>query len=73
MKKKGKKMSINSSKNKVDENNFGLEFEISELIISFKELINKIPSLDVYTGEENIPFSKKEAEFQKILISEFLS
>ncbi len=66
-------MSINSSKNKVDENNFGLEFEISELIISFKELINKIPSLDVYTGEENIPFSKKEAEFQKILISEFLS
>lgn len=65
-------MSINSSKNKVHENNFGLEYEISELIISFKELINKIPSFDVYTGEENIPFSKKEAEFQKILISEFL-
>ena len=66
-------MSIKSSKDKVHENNFDLEYEISEIIISFKKLINKMPSLDIYNGEENIPFSEKEAEFRKILMSEFLT
>jgi hypothetical protein len=49
-----------------------MEYELSEIIILFKDLINKLPSLDIYDGGENIPFSKKDAEFQKILISEFL-
>lgn len=66
-------MSFNSIKNKVYEDHFGWGYKISEIIISFKELINKDPSLDIYNGEENIPFSKKEAEFQNILISEFLT
>lgn len=66
-------MSLNTSKSKIHENNFGLEYELSEIIISFKDLINRIPSADVYTGEEKIPFSKKHAEFREILLSEFLT
>lgn len=65
-------MSSNSIKNKVHVDHSGLGYKISEIIISFKELINKTPSLDIYNGDENIPFSEKEAEFRKILISEFL-
>jgi len=61
-------MSSNTS-----ESNVRLEVELSEIIISFKDLINHIKSKYVYTGEENIPFSKKEAEFRRILISEFLT
>ena len=61
------------SKSKFYENNYGTEYELSEIIVSFKELIHKIKFADVYSGEEKIPFSKKEAEFREILLSEFLT
>lgn len=61
------------SKSKIHENNSGLDYELSEIIVSFKDLIHKIEFADVYTGEEKIPFSKKEAEFREILLSEFLT
>ena len=66
-------MKSNTSKNKESDDQFKLEYKLSEIIISFKELIKRIPHLDVYTGDENIPFSKKKAEFRKILLSEFLT
>ena len=69
-----KKMSSNTSESKVrGKKILRLDGELSEIIIPFKDLINKIPSLDIYTGEENIPFSEKEIEYRKILLSEFLT
>jgi hypothetical protein len=66
-------MSSNSSKSKVrGDKILRLEEELSEIIISFEDLIDHIKCKYVYTGEENIPFAKKEAEFRKILKSEFL-
>ena len=61
------------SRSKIHENNYGSEYELSEITVSFKELIHKIEFADVYTGDEKIPFSKKEAEFREILLSEFLT
>lgn len=61
------------SKSKIHENNSGMEYKLSEIIISFKELIDKIKFEDVYNGEEKIPFSQKEAKFREILLSEFLT
>lgn len=66
-------MSTNTPKSKIHQNYFRLEYNLSEIIISFKDLINKIKSVDVYTGEENIPFSKRDTEFREILLSEFLT
>jgi hypothetical protein len=66
-------MASNTSKTKDCDENLGLEYKLSEIVISFKKLINQISPIDVYNGEENIPFSKKEAEFRKILKSEFLT
>ena len=66
-------MASNTSKRKEYDKNFGIEFKLSELVISFKKLINQNSPIDVYDGEENIPFSKKETEFRKILKSEFLT
>ncbi|MFX1287634.1 MAG: hypothetical protein ACFFFY_03610 [Promethearchaeota archaeon] len=61
------------SKSKIHESNSRLDYELSEIIVSFKDLIHKIEFADVYTGEEKIPFSEKEAEFREILLSEFLT
>jgi hypothetical protein len=66
-------MSSNTSNSKIHDKYFWLEKELSEIIISFKDLLKHIQSRDVYTGEEKIPFSKKEAEYRKLLISEFLT
>ncbi len=45
---------------------------ISDLIIPFSIIFKKDCSSDIYTGEEDIPFRKKNSEFKQILISEFL-
>ncbi|NHJ21263.1 MAG: hypothetical protein EAX91_09985 [Candidatus Lokiarchaeota archaeon] len=66
-------MAPNTSKRKEYDKDFGIELKLSEIVISFKKLINQISPIDVYNGEENIPFSKKEAEFRKVLKSEFLT
>lgn len=66
-------MSSNITNKKIHENHFDIDYELSELIISFEELIKRINTVDVYTGEENIPFSKKDAEFREIFLSEFLT
>jgi hypothetical protein len=66
-------MSSKTTNKKLHEHNIDLEYEVSELIISFNELIKRISTIDVYTGEENIPFSKRDIEFREILLSEFLT
>ena len=66
-------MSSKTSDRKFHNHFFGLELELSEAIVSFKELLNYIKAEDIYSGKEEIPFREKNIEFQKILISEFIN
>ncbi len=66
-------MSSNISKNRFHGYSFLLESNLSDIIISFKELFNQIKALDIYSGYENIPFLEKDKEFQNLLLSEFLT
>ena len=59
------------SKSKNHNNRFQLEYELSDIMISFKDLIHKIKTIDIYSGKEKIPFREKDEEFQRLLLSEF--
>ena len=48
-----------------------LELELSDTVVSFKELLGYIGEEDIYSGKEEIPFREKIIEFQKIMLSEF--
>ena len=52
-------------------NHFMLELELSDTIISFKDLLGYNRAEDIYSGKEEIPFREKIIEFQKIMLSEF--
>ena len=56
---------------KFHKNYFMFELELSDIIISFKELLGYIGAEDIYSGKEEIPFREKIIEFQKIMVSEF--
>ena len=45
--------------------------DISTLVIPFSTIFDKSLLPDIYTGDEIIPFEKKETEFKLILIYEF--
>jgi hypothetical protein len=49
------------------------EFQLnfSKTIISFSIFFKKSPLEDIYTGDEKIPFSKRDKEFKAILKQEF--
>jgi len=47
-------------------------FKISSIIIPFSSIIKKKIPTDIYSGEEDIPFIKKDPKFRKILLQEFL-
>jgi len=64
-------MSIKESGKKFYNNYFLLEFELSDAVVSFKELLNYIGTKDIYSGNESIPFHEKDKEFQRLLLSEF--
>ena len=64
-------MSSNTSKGKLQDYSFLFESNLSDFVISFKELFNHIKTIDIYSGNENIPFCEKDEEFQRILLSEF--
>lgn len=64
-------MSSKVSGRKFHKNNLMFELEISDTIVSFKELLGYIGAEDIYTGKEEIPFREKLIEFQKIMLSEF--
>jgi len=64
-------MSSNTSKNKLHEYSFLFDSNLSDFIISFKELFNHVKTIDIYSGKENIPFREKDEEFQRLLLSEF--
>ncbi|MHA1234417.1 MAG: hypothetical protein ACTSQL_04940 [Promethearchaeota archaeon] len=64
-------MSSKVSGKKFHNNYFTLELELSEIVTSFKELLGYIGTEDIYSGKEEIPFRKRNIEFQRILLSEF--
>ncbi len=49
-----------------------IPINISELVIPFSNIFRKNTELDIYSYNDNLPFSKISSEFQKILYSEFL-
>ncbi|MHA1479497.1 MAG: hypothetical protein ACTSPU_14985 [Promethearchaeota archaeon] len=64
-------MSSNTSKSRLQDYSFLFESNLSDFVISFKELFNHIKTIDIYSGKENIPFREKDEEFQRLLLSEF--
>ena len=66
-------MSSKIPRSKIHNNYFLLEFELSEAIVSFKELLSYIETEDIYSGKEKTPFREKHSEFQQIMLSEFIS
>lgn len=64
-------MSSKVSGRKFHKNYFMLELELSDTIVSFKELFGYNGAEDIYSGKEEIPFREKLIEFQKIMLSEF--
>ncbi len=66
-------MSSKISDRKFHNNYFILELELSDTIVSFKELLGYIGAEYIYTGKEEIPFQEKDIEFQKIMLSEFIA
>ncbi len=64
-------MSSKVSGRKFHKNYLMLELELSDTIVSFKELLGYIGAEDIYSGKEEIPFREKVIEFQKIMVSEF--
>ncbi len=65
-------MSLKISGNKFHNHDFTIRLELSDSILSFKELFGYTGIKDIYSGKEEIPFREKHIEFQKILLSEFI-
>ena len=65
-------MSIKVSGKELYNNYFLLEFELSNVVISFKELLCSIGAKDIYSGKEEMPFRERDIEFQKIMLTEFI-
>ena len=48
------------------------EFDFSNAFTSYSDFFKKYASIDIYSGEEEIPFDNRDPEFKKILLCEFL-
>ncbi|MHA1533294.1 MAG: hypothetical protein ACTSP8_01065 [Promethearchaeota archaeon] len=64
-------MSSKVSDKKFHKSYLMLELDLSDTIISFKELFGYIGAEYIYYKKEEIPFKEKLIEFQKIMLSEF--
>ena len=53
------------------ETNSEFRLNLSKTIVSFSIYFNKSSSDDIYTGDEEIPFSERDKEFKAILRQEF--
>ncbi|MFX0074589.1 MAG: hypothetical protein ACFE96_04060, partial [Candidatus Hermodarchaeota archaeon] len=42
------------------------DLDYSAMVISFSDFFHKIEFLDIYTGEENIPFQEMESEYKEL-------
>ena len=66
-------MSSKSSGRKFHNNYFMVELELSDTIVSFKELFAYLGKKDIYSGKEDLPFREKHVEFQKLMVNEFIN
>ena len=66
-------MSSKASGRKFHNNYFMLELELSDTVVSFKELFGYIGAKYIYSGKEEIPFREKHVEFQKTMLNEFIT
>ena len=48
-----------------------LNFNISEIVIPFSKLFRNYKSPDIYSGNEKIPFNKRDPKYKMILMQEF--
>ncbi|MGB5910050.1 MAG: hypothetical protein WBH31_02535 [Promethearchaeia archaeon] len=46
--------------------------DIADIIIPFSQFIKIKKAQDIYNGNEDIPFNKRDPEFRKALVNEFL-
>ncbi len=53
-------MSSKISDKKFHNNYFKLELELSDIVVSFRELLSYIGTKDIYSGSESIPFQEKD-------------
>ena len=61
-------MSLKPTFVELNDSEYEFQIAVSEVLIPF----SKSDSEDIYTGEEPIPFSERDPEYQTILIQEFL-
>ena len=66
-------MSSKSSGREFHNNYFMVELELSDTIVSFKELFGYLGKKDIYSGKEDLPFREKHVEFQKLMVNEFIN
>lgn len=55
-----------------ERNNVDEYFKNLDVVIPFSDFFHKIELLDIYSGDENIPFSERAPEYRKLLEAEFL-
>jgi len=53
------------------ENNSDTDIDYSELVIPFSQMFNSYKPRDIYSGNEKLPFKKRNREFRMILRQEF--
>jgi len=46
--------------------------DIADIIIPLSQFMKSKKVQDIYNGNEDIPFNKKDPEFKKALVDEFL-
>jgi len=47
-------------------------FDLSRIFTSFKDFFKNNGPMDIYSGEECIPFNHKDPEFKRVILQEFL-
>ena len=48
------------------------DLELSKIIIPLSDFFIKREKTDIYSGQENLPFTQRDPEYRNILLSEFL-
>lgn len=56
---------------KSEENISEFSYDFSRIIIPFSKIFKPYKTIDIYSGNENIPFKERDPEFKMILQQEF--
>lgn len=50
---------------------FDQNIDFSKIVIPFSKIIGSLKPIDIYSGDESIPFKDRDPEFRMILRQEF--